>query len=122
MKGIDLLLALAAHDDRVLELLRAAAFDGDFYEAAGLGRAARTRARDEALRDAAEILSADECGPWIAVGRLVASIQRFKSLILPRLRPGIMVELCPVDTVLHRAWLTGRRLPESESYLYELLK
>ncbi len=119
-KGIDLLLDVAQHDDRVMELLRMAALDNGL--AAVLDRASCTRARNAELIQAANILGADGCGPWPTAVRLAGYVKRFKASVLPRLRPGSLIQLSPVEACLYRAFLTGERMPSSARYLHELLK
>lgn len=119
-KGIDLLLDIAQHDDRALELLRMAAL-GDGL-AAVLDRASCTKARNAELIQAANILGADGCGPWPTAVRLAGYVKRFRASVLPRLRPGSLIQLSPVEACLYRAFLTGERMPSSARYLHELLK
>ncbi|MDB5886607.1 MAG: hypothetical protein JWR74_2778, partial [Polaromonas sp.] len=121
--GIALLMELAIHDDRMMLLLRSAADSADFYQAAGLDRGSRLRVRNAALAEAFEILSADGCGPWVAAKRLVAAVQRFEMYVWPRLSvPGRRFDLSPVESALHRAFLTGEKVPGDAGYLYALLK
>lgn len=120
--GIDLLLAVAEHDDRVLLLLQSASAGDNFMQAAGLDRASRTRARNAALSEAADILSADGCGPWETARRLSDAVGRFSAFVMPRLSPGRYIELSPVDYCIKRAFLTGVHIPTSDGYLYELIK
>lgn len=121
--GLDLLLELAILDDRMMLLLRSAADSDNFYQAAGLDRSSRMRVRDAALAEAFGILSADGCGPWTSAKRLAEAVQRFNLYVWPRLgTPGRRFDLSPVDSALHRAFLTGEPVPASDRYLYALLK
>ena len=122
-RGIDLLLAVAEHDDRIRELLAAGASDScEFEVAAGLDRQSRFRARNAALLEVAALLAVDDPGAWVTAGRVSLAIQRFMSRVLPNLQPGRHHNLSPSDAALHRAWLCGVALPASQDYVYRLLR
>ena len=86
-----------------------------------LERAARIKARNGALLDAATMLGADGPGTWIVAGRLSSAIRRFESRLWPRLRAGMACELSPCDGAIHCAFLTGERIPKTQRRLYDLL-
>lgn len=85
-------------------------------------RIARVKARDAALVDAACVLGADDPGAWRVAVRLASAVKRFEAVAWIRLRAGLQCELSPVDAALHRAFLTGLRVPRTPRGLYELLK
>lgn len=125
--GIELLMRVA-NGDRVapaeaLRLLTVAAEADNHMQALGLDRVARVKIRDAALVEASRLLSADRAGAWAVAGRLAQAIERFQSRVWPRLRAGrIGAELDPLDRALHRAFLSGERVPATPRRLFDLLK
>ena len=86
-----------------------------------LDRVARRKARDAALLECARVLAADDRGPWTVAERLEAAIKRFDGRVWPRLRAGMPCDLGPCDMALHRAFLSGERIPRTQRRLYDLL-
>ena len=120
--GIDLLLRLACGEPvtqaDALSVLHQAIDRADVQR---LDRVARRKARDAALLECALLLGADHPGPWAVAERLEAAIKRFECRVWPRLRAGFACQLGPVDMALHRAYLTGERIPKTQRRLYDLL-
>lgn len=86
-------------------------------------RIARVRLRDRSLAEAARVLDVDSCGAWVLAKRLEAAVKRFETRLLPLLMSGIhQRELSPSEAALHRAFLTGERVPKTARRLYDLLK
>lgn len=117
VNALELLLAAAREDDRVKAALWECIERGD------ISRAMRTKKRDECLREAAEVLSADGCTKWQAAKRLAQAITNFSrdGGKLHRLRLGAVEQLSPVEQLLHIAFLAGGEVPGSPSYLHALL-
>lgn len=117
VNALELLLAAAREDDRVKAAL------WEFSERGDISRAMRTKKRDECLRAAAEILSADDCTNWVTAVRLALAIDNFtrNGGKLQRLRRGAVEELSPVERLLHEAFLACGKVPSSDKYLYALL-
>lgn len=86
-----------------------------------LERAARIKARDGALIEAALMLGVDNPGAWVLAGRLADAVVRFESRLWARLRNGLECELSPSDVAIHRAFLAGERVPKTQRRLYDLL-
>lgn len=85
-------------------------------------RAHRVRARNRALLDAGTALAGDNPSPWVLAGRLEQAIARFKARLWPLLCAGLhRGELSPHEAALHRAFLTGERVPGTQRRLYDLL-
>lgn len=120
--SIDLLLRLACGEPVTQADALSVLHQGiDRADLRRLDRVARRKARDAALLECALLLGADCPGPWVTAGRLEAAIKRFESRVWPRLRAGIVRQLGPVDAALHRAFLTGERIPKTQRRLYDLL-
>lgn len=86
-------------------------------------RLARIRLRDRSLAEAARVLDFDSCGAWVLAKRLEDAVKRFETRLWPLLRNGIhQRELSPSEAALHRAFLTGERVPKTARRLYDLLK
>ena len=123
MTAVEVLLRLAfgrsVTQSQALEALHNTPVDPS--EAARLERVARIKARNEALRDAADELGYP--GAWAAAGRLEAAIARFESRLWPRLRAGLVAcnDLAPHEQALYRAWLSGAHVPRTQRRLYDLL-
>ena len=117
VNALDLLLEAAKDDDRVKAALWECIQTGE------IGRSVRTKKRDECLREAAAILSADGCTKWQAAKRLSVAITNFsrEGGKLPRLRLGAIEPLSPVEQLLHVAFMAGGDVPGSPSYLHALL-
>lgn len=78
-----------------------------------LDRASRLRARNQALRLAADALG-DCRSAWDRAVRLAQAVRRFEARVLPRLKPGD--ELPPLDAALldaHRAGVGLPRVPKA---------
>ena len=120
--GIDLLLRLACGEPvtqaDALSVLHQAIDRDDVQR---LDRVARRKARDAALLECARVLAADDPGPWAVAKRLEAAIKRFDGRVWPRLRGGMPCDLGPCDMALHRAFLSGERIPKTQRRLYDLL-
>ena len=80
-------------------------------------KTARRQIRNRALSRAAEILGSDDCGTWRIAERLAAAVFRFETRIKPRLDAGAVIDLAPVDAELHRAFLSGVKLPTTQRRL-----
>lgn len=93
----------------------------DHTDAARLDRVARIKARNEALRDAADELGSDTPGAWALAGLLETAIVRFESRTWPRLKAGLPCTLAPSERALYRAWLSGAHVPRTQRRLYDLL-
>ena len=88
----------------------------------GTDRPARIRARNHALQQAAAALGFDSPSPWVLAGRLEQAIARFETRLWPLLRAGLhRGGLSPHEAALHRAFLTGERVPGTQRRLYDLL-
>lgn len=94
---------------------------GDAEDPARLERCARIKLRNEALRAAADELGGAGLGAWEAAGRLECAVSRFESRVWPRLKAGFECELCPSEAALHKAYLTGLRIPKTQRHLRDLL-
>lgn len=121
--AIGLLLRLAFGEEVTsAEALRLLHSTPDRDELQRLERAARIKARDAALREAAQALGGDSPGAWVLAGRLADAIERFEYRMWPRLVAGVDLELSPSETAIYRAFLAGDRVPKTARWLYELLK
>lgn len=125
--GIHLLIRIANGDrvdpSEVRRLLSDAAESEDYAKAIGLDRVARIKFRDTALTEAARLLSQDCAGSWIVAGRLAKAVERFMTRVLPRLRAGGRTDdLDPLDAALHRAWISGERVPRTARRLSDLVR
>lgn len=89
--------------------------------ALGLDGASRLRERNQALRDAAALLTGDD-GPWRCACRLAGAIKRYESRIAPLLERGQALPLSPIDEALRRAFDTRQRVPTTARNLYELIR
>ncbi len=85
-------------------------------------RNAAIRARDNALREAAQCLAYDAPATWTLAQRLAQAVARFRSCTWPRIGAGLDVVLSPADDALLQAFLTGANIPSTQRHLYELLK
>lgn len=90
-------------------------------QALSLDRASRLRERNQALRDAAALLTGDD-GPWRCACRLEGAIKRYESRIAPLLERGQALPLSPIDEALRRAFDTGQRVPTTARNLFELIR
>ena len=89
--------------------------------ALGLDRASRLRECNQALKDAAALLAADD-GPWRCACRLEAAIRRYEARIAPLLERNPAMTLAPIDEALRRAFGTRQRVPTTARNLYELIR
>lgn len=123
MSSFEVLLRLAMGEavtqTEALSVLHLDACSRD--DSARLERVARIKARNHALREAASVLGADSPTSWVLAERLEAAVERFATRVWPRLRDGIQCDLAPSDAYLHRAFLTGERVPRTQRRLYDLL-
>lgn len=87
----------------------------DLEHAFGLDRASRLRERNQALRDAAALLTAD-C-PWHTAQRLQKAIRRYQSRVAPLIERNPSKALAPIDETLRRAFDTGCRVPTTPANL-----
>lgn len=85
-------------------------------------RNAAVRARDSALREAAQCLAPDAPAAWTLAQRLAQAIERFRARTWPRIEAGMDVALSPAEDALLQAFLTGANIPNTQRRLYELLK
>lgn len=83
-----------------------------------LDRASRMRARNHALRRAADALG-DCRSTWDRALRLAQAVRRFEARVLPRLKPG--AELPPLDQALLDAHRAGVGLPRAPKALVAIL-
>lgn len=84
--------------------------------------AARIAARNRALIEAARVLDGGRgLSAWDLAKTLSASIRRFESVHLPRLRAGLEIEPTPLNLALARAFDSGARPLGSRRRLYDLL-
>lgn len=90
-------------------------------QALSLDRASRLRERNQALKDAAALLAADD-GPWRCACRLEAAIRRYEARIAPLLERNPAMTLAPIDEALRRAFDTRQRVPTTARNLYELIR
>ncbi len=123
MSGFEVLLRLAL-GEQVTQTEALAVLYRDACSRDGVARmerVARIKARDNALCDAAAVLGVDGPGTWVLAARLEAAVGRFDARIWPRLRAGVQCDLAPSDAALHRAFLTGERVPHTQRRLYDLL-
>lgn len=126
--ALDVLLRAAAGDRVVLppELacrLLACGTDAELAASLGLGLHQRIRVRNEALADAAQILSADGCSTWQAAQRLAQAVRRFERALLPALRAGAGLDLAPHEAALWRAYMVrGAKPLRNPGKLYQLLQ
>lgn len=122
LTSFDLLLRLASGESvtqaEALRILHSHADRGDVQR---LERSARLKARDSALLEAAAVLGADHPGAWVLAGRMALAVARFESRLWPRVRAGLDCDLAPSDAAIHRAFLTGERVPKTQRRLYDLL-
>ena len=81
----------------------------------------RLRARNRALRQAADLLDVPGRTPWKAAAELRKSIRRYEAHIVPLLTRDPRHTLGPVDSCLQRAAASGYRLPKTQRQLYYLL-
>ena len=126
--ALDAVLRAAAGDRVVLppELacrLLACGTDAELAASLGLGLHQRIRVRNEALADAAQILSADGCSTWQAAQRLAQAVRRFERALLPALRAGAGLDLAPHEAALWRAYMVrGAKPLRNPGKLYQLLQ
>lgn len=122
LTGFDLVLRLAAGQEvKQADALRILHSQSDRDDVQRLERLARLKARDSALLEAAAVLGADNPGAWVLAGRLALAVERFESRLWARLRSGAAFDLAPSDSAIHRAFLTGERVPKTQRRLYDLL-
>jgi len=122
MTSFDVVLRLASGETVTqADALRLLHSHADRDELQRLERSARIKARDGSLIEAAVVLGADSPGAWILAGRLADAVTRFESRLWARLRAGMECELSPSDAAIHRAFLTGERVPKTQRRLYDLL-
>ena len=126
---LETLLRAASGEQAVLlrpELARrllACENDAELATALELRLPQRIRARNEALVEAARILSTDGCATWQAAQRLALAVRRFERAMLPALRAGQALALTPHEAALWRAYQArGSRSMRSARKLYELLR
>ncbi len=110
-------------DDEVLAWLlsgfRRYAAGTSLDQALRLDRASRLRARDQALRDAADILGPDG-DPWVQAERLAAAVLRFERRVMPWLKSSDV--LSPLDAAIWSAFRAADRVPRSQRQLYDLIR
>lgn len=114
--------AVLLHPELARQLL-ACTTDAELATALELRLPQRIRARNEALVEAARILSTDGCATWQAAQRLAQAVRRFERALLPALRAGQAPTLTPHEGALWRAYQArGARSMRSARKLYELLR
>ena len=103
----------------VIEALQAHVLDGaDLEQALGLDRCSRLRARNQALEQAAAVLSSGSPSAWETARRLADAVHRFKSRLWLRCKSN-PAGLGPVDEALRIAFLTGEKVPTSPKRLLQ---
>ncbi|UCV00317.1 hypothetical protein [Acidovorax radicis] len=103
--------------------LLACGTDAELAGSLGLGLHQRIRVRNEALVDAAQVLSADGCSTWQAAQRLAQAVRRFERALLPALRAGAELDLAPHEAALWRAYMVrGAKPLRNPGKLYQLLQ
>jgi len=105
----------------ITESMRLHLDGAELDQALSLDRASRLRERNQALRDAAALLTGDD-GPWRCACRLEGAIKRYESRIAPLLERGQALPLSPIDEALRRAFDTGQRVPTTARNLFELIR
>lgn len=127
--GVQLLLSAGATTGAKAETLLAQALEGindrdeNPLRLLGLDRASRVRARDAALRKAADLVSPKSKSPWIQAGALEAAIKRFSCTLWPRIKAGVDVgPLGPSDAELGLAFRACGKVPKTQRHLYNMLK
>lgn len=105
----------------ITESMRRHLAGAELDQALSLDRASRLRERNQALRDAAALLTGDD-GPWRCACRLEGAIKRYESRIAPLLERGQALPLSPIDEALRRAFDTGQRVPTTARNLFELIR
>lgn len=78
-----------------------------------LDRASRKRARDDALRRAADMLRLGNAGPWVVAGRLLQAVKRHHRM---RDAPATMLEIA-----VGEACTAGVRVPDSQQGLFDII-
>lgn len=94
--------------------------DDDLQQALGADTFARLRARNKALRAAADVLDQDS-STWARAGMLAAAIRRYESRIAPLLIRDPHHPLGPTDRHLQRAFASGHRVPRTQRALFDVL-
>ena len=105
----------------ITESMRLHLDGAELDQALSLDRASRLRERNQALRDAAALLAAED-GAWRCACRLEGAIKRYESRIAPLLERGQALPLSPIDEALRRAFDTGQRVPTTARNLFELIR
>ena len=105
----------------ITESMRRHLDGAELDQALSLDRASRLRERNQALRDAAALLAAED-GAWRCACRLEGAIKRYESRIAPLLERGQALPLSPIDEALRRAFDTGQRVPTTARNLFELIR
>ncbi len=96
--------------------------DAEVAACLGLSLAHRVRVRNDALLQAARILSTDGCTTWTAAQRLAQAVRRFERALLPALKAGQDIPLSPHESALWQAYqVRGTRPLRDPSKLYSLL-
>lgn len=93
----------------------------DLDRAFRLDRASRLRERNQALKDAAALLAADD-GPWHCAARLAMALRRYDIRIAPLVAREPGMTLPPIDRALQRAFESGMRVPTTQRNLFELIR
>ena len=97
--------------------------DGDVAGVLGLSLPQRIRLRNDALMQAARVLSTDGCTNWKAAERLAQAVRRFERALLPALRAGQDLPLTPHEASIWLAFqVRGARMLRSPRKLYSLLQ
>lgn len=127
MMTAELLIRAAAGDPVALpptlaRQLLAASDDAELAAVLGLSRPARSRMRNDALVEAAQILGADGCTTWQTAQRLAQAARRFERALWPALQAGQALPLSPHELALWRAYqVQGVRPIRSPRKLYDLI-
>jgi hypothetical protein len=85
----------------------------------GLDQAARKRRAYALIRELAELVNVDNCGPWEAAKRVHDLTERFEANVWRRLRV-MPVPLClPSDVLLAQLFMLRITFPKSQGGIYE---
>lgn len=105
----------------IAEAMRRHLDGDDLDQALRLDRESRERELNQALKDAAALLAADD-GPWRCARRLEAAIRRYEARIAPLLERNPAMTLAPIDEALRRAFDTRQRVPTTARNLYKRIR
>ncbi|WP_374279199.1 hypothetical protein [Azonexus sp.] len=82
----------------------------------------RVRERNDALIEAAKILSRQSTSPWATAGLLARAICNFETNVLPSDQLRNSKNMTALNTHLLRAFNTGVRIPRTQRKIYDLIR